>query len=227
MAIRARSVPFSRLSGSGCLMRRRQDTRHEGVHTAGSQFTTRGRRREARGTDATRDFMLSSSAGSGRGAAGLMADLFPGLSKCQISWHSQETPEESGEPAFQILRLPDSYLSVRFFCGASPPGMLFFDFVDARTGHPVNLPAGYKVLQRMPEKDMKLVPMHEMLFGPDGNFKARFALKEGTCVLLQTPNQQEHHFQSPITPLANRPTFRPTYLPTYQSPLLTGRETFR
>ncbi|KAJ7439374.1 hypothetical protein FB451DRAFT_150087 [Mycena latifolia] len=114
-----------------------------------------------------------------------------------------ETPEESGMPAFQILPLVDE-LSVRFFCGASPPGMLFFDFVDTRTGHPVNLPAGYSLHQRMPQGDIKLIPMHEVFgFSPAGA-KGRFALREGTGVVLRMPNQPEHHFQSPIIPLARR-----------------------
>ncbi|KAJ6602938.1 hypothetical protein B0H10DRAFT_2080017 [Mycena sp. CBHHK59/15] len=115
-----------------------------------------------------------------------------------------ETPEESGQAAFQILRLPDPRLSVRFFYGASPPGMLFFDFVDARTGHPVNLPAGYSVHQRMPEEDIQLVPMHEVFGSPPMDSKARFALREDTGVVFRMPNGQEHHFQSPIIPLADR-----------------------
>ncbi|KAJ7092470.1 hypothetical protein B0H15DRAFT_834048 [Mycena belliarum] len=121
-----------------------------------------------------------------------------------------ETPEESGRPAFQILRLPErSGLSVRFFCGASPPGMLFFDFVDARTGLPMNLPTGYSVHQRMPEQDIQLIPLHEVFgsFPMDAKAQARFALREGTEVVLCMPKQQEHHFQSPIIPLADREYF--------------------
>ncbi|KAJ6618787.1 hypothetical protein B0H10DRAFT_2027968 [Mycena sp. CBHHK59/15] len=111
------------------------------------------------------------------------------------------TPEESGEEPFQILKLPDPFLHVRFFCGASPAGVLFFDFVDGRTRRPVDLPSGYSVWQRMPEGNIQLIPLHTVLGGapPDGR-NGRFALKEGTWVMLRMPGGQDYDFQSPVIP---------------------------
>ncbi|KAJ7719874.1 hypothetical protein DFH07DRAFT_1009091 [Mycena maculata] len=111
-----------------------------------------------------------------------------------------ETPEESGEAAFQTLRL-DAGLNIRFFCGGSPSGMLFFDFVDTRTGRPVNLPAGYSVYQRMSEGgDIRLVPMHEVFGYPRMDLKARFVLRENSGVSFRMPSGKEYHLISPIIP---------------------------
>ncbi|KAJ7288363.1 hypothetical protein C8J57DRAFT_1494670 [Mycena rebaudengoi] len=111
------------------------------------------------------------------------------------------TPEESGGKPFKISNLPGASFRVRFFCGASPSGVLFFDFVDERTGQPVDLPRGYSVWQRFPQGNIQLVSLHAALGGatPAGH-NERFALQEGTWVMLQKPDGQEYDFQSPIIP---------------------------
>ncbi|KAJ7249651.1 hypothetical protein C8J57DRAFT_1723837 [Mycena rebaudengoi] len=111
------------------------------------------------------------------------------------------TPEESGEKPFKISNLPGTSFCVRFFCGASPTGVLFFDFVDGHTGQPLDLPRGYSVWQRLPGGNTQLISLHAVLGGasPAGHHE-RFALQEGTWVMLQKPDGQEYDFQSPVIP---------------------------
>ncbi|KAJ7429310.1 hypothetical protein B0H11DRAFT_2205768 [Mycena galericulata] len=111
------------------------------------------------------------------------------------------TPEESGETPFEISNLPGSSFRVRFFCGASPRGVLFFDFVEGHTGKPVDLPKGYSLWQRLPTGNTQLMSLHAALGGatPAGH-KERFALQEGTWIMLKNPDGQEYDFQSPVIP---------------------------
>jgi hypothetical protein len=79
--------------------------------------------------------------------------------------------------------------------------VLFFDFVDEHTGQPVDLPRGYSVWQRLPGGNTQLISLHAVLGGaPPAGHNERFALQEGTWVMLQKPDGQEYDFQSPVIP---------------------------
>jgi hypothetical protein len=79
--------------------------------------------------------------------------------------------------------------------------VLFFDFVDEHTEQPVDLPRGYSVWQRMPGRNIQLTSLYAALGGaiPAGR-NERFALQEGTWVMLQKPDGEEYDFQSPLIP---------------------------
>ncbi|KAJ7474156.1 hypothetical protein FB451DRAFT_1466705 [Mycena latifolia] len=124
-------------------------------------------------------------------------------------------PEESGQPADKIIKVPNTRLSVRFFVGDSPRGLLFFDFVEQGSGLPINLPAGLTLWQRAAVQDARLMSLHQALGGqtPTG-VTERFALAEGVTVVLRRGDQDVYQFRSPVIPRSTDGKLNPARHPT-------------
>ncbi|KAJ7470918.1 hypothetical protein FB451DRAFT_1399668 [Mycena latifolia] len=84
-----------------------------------------------------------------------------------------------------------------------PPGVLFFDFIDKRSGRPTDLPAGLTLWQRDVVNDMKLMALHKVLAAirpSQAPVIDRFALQEDVTVVVRQHSRDVAQFRSPVIP---------------------------